>query len=332
MRERRVAWEIRQNLINKYNIDSRKIIPFSVYARNEIVENVRVNDICGIILGNSHAYHAYLPEYLDEKFINISCPSQDIYHNYRAFQKYLRHYGNTIKTLKYIVFDLYDYNFFNSDVSLTRGLFSYIAVGGVADKHNFDFNVHYNGSFEEEMFKERYMLSKLSQDETKSMDLIFGIYTNPIAVETKNNNVDNRWSNIKVDEPLATDKFLSDIVTKRFEKTIRENIQTMEEFIKQVKNINSGCRIIFTLVPRYITMEKTLSVFMKEWKLDFEDIIRGLQRNWERVYFLNYKQHIDISGNNCLFFDINHLNTTGGRCMTSILNEDIKKIERHDSN
>lgn len=328
--ERRTAWEIRQKLIHNYGIDEKKIIPFTVYAKNEIIENItgNIKDICGIILGNSHAYHAYLPHFLDERFINLSCPSQDIYHNYKAFQNYLKGHKNTIKKLKYVIFDLYDYNFFNCDISLTKELFNYIAVGGIIDQHNYNYNVHYEMSFEEELFKENCMISELQQEEKTSMDLLFGIYTNPLAVELMDNNVYSRWSYIKANEPLKVDNFLSDVVTKRFEKTILENIRIIEEFIRYIKRIDSDCKIIFTLIPRYITMEKTLSILIEDWKTDFENIIRELQRNWNGVYFLNYKNRIDISGNNRLYFDINHLNTMGGRCMSSILNEDIKYIEK----
>lgn len=129
VQERKTAWEIRNSLINKYGIDKRKIIPFSIYAKSEIVENFMLDqkDMEGIILGNSHAYHGILPSYLDGQFVNLSCPSQGIYHNYKVFQKYCT---NITENLKYVVFDLYDYNIFNSDISLTKGLFDYIYWGG----------------------------------------------------------------------------------------------------------------------------------------------------------------------------------------------------------
>lgn len=333
--ERHTAWKIKQVLVDNYGIDDRKIIPYSVYARNEIVENIDVNkqDICGVILGNSHAYHAYLPDYLDGEFINVACPNQDIYYNYKVLEKYLRNCKNTAEKLKYVIFDLYDYNFFNSDISLAKALLSYIEVGGVADKHNFDSNIHYNRNFEDELFMEKCMLSELGHEQRNIMELLFGYHINPIVIEEIYNNVYNRWNYIKPNEPLPAEKFISDIVTRRFEKTILENIQIMEKFVGQVQKIDSECKIILTLLPRYITMEKTLSAFMRKWKSDFEDIVRNLQVNsGDMVYFLNYKNQINISGNNRLYTDINHLNTIGGRCMSSILNEDIKRIEKSKNN
>ena len=124
-------------LIEKYRIEEKKIIPFSIYAKSEIVENltVTVNEVDGIILGNSHAYCGYITDYLDGRFINLACPSQGIYHNYKVFQRYCE---KMTTDLRYIVFDLYDYNFFNSDISLTKGLFDYIYWGGIKCKGNYD--------------------------------------------------------------------------------------------------------------------------------------------------------------------------------------------------
>lgn len=325
LQERKVAWEIKQLLINDYGINERKVIPFSIYAKNEIVENMMVvkNDVDGIILGNSHAYHGYQIDYLDGRFVNLSCPSQDIYYNYKVFEKYC---GNVTKNLNYLVFDLYDYNIFNSDISLTKWLFIYIYEGGVKCKGNFDRNIHYSKSFEEELFKTYYMITELSQEDAKSMDLIFGNYVNPILMEKINNTANNNWNIIKKDASLPVNKFLEDIVLKRFDDTIEENIEIIENLIQLVRDKSPDCKIIFTLLPRYITMEKVLSKFMKAWMESFEDIVLKLQKKYG-VYFINYKNRLDISENNYFFGDICHLNTIGGRCITSILNEDLKKIK-----
>lgn len=69
-------------------------------------------------------------------------------------------------------------------------------------------------------------------------------------------------------------------------REIAENIWLMEEFIEQMNRINPKCKIILTLMPRYITMEKTLSVFMKDWKEGFESVIKRLQMKYE-IHFIN---------------------------------------------
>ena len=324
VQERKTSWEIRKMLIEKYRIEEKKIIPFSIYAKSEIVENltVTVNEVDGIILGNSHAYCGYITDYLDGRFINLACPSQGIYHNYKVFQRYCE---KMTTDLRYIVFDLYDYNFFNSDISLTKGLFDYIYWGGIKCKGNYDCNIHYSRKFEDELFEERYMLADLYKEEQESMDLIFGEYSNPIVIEKINKEVNNNWNIIRKDTALPIDKFLSDIILKRLEKTIKENIHLLKKFILLVNKKFPKCKIVFTLIPRYITMEKVQGIFMERWREEFESIIQNLQKTYG-VYFINYKNRIDISENHHFFWDVNHLNTIGGRSLTSILNEDLRRI------
>lgn len=198
--------------------------------------------------------------------------------------------------------------------------------GGVKYKGNYDRNVHYFRDFEDELFKTYYMITELRQEDANSMDLIFGNYANPILIEKINNDVNNNWNIIKKDASLPVNKFLEDIVLKRFDDTIEENIEIIEKFIRLVRDKSPDCKIIFTLLPRYITMEKILGKFVETWMESFERIIRRLQEVYG-VYFINYKNRIDISENNYFFWDVSHLNTIGGRCMTSILNEDLKKIK-----
>ena len=61
------------------------------------------------------------------------------------------------------------------------------------------------------------------------------------SAEGVNSEFSNKWNFIKANEPLATDRFISDVVIKKLEKTISENIQIVKEFIHQVRNIESGC-------------------------------------------------------------------------------------------
>ena len=158
------------------------------------------------------------------------------------------------------------------------------------------------------------------------MDLIFGTYENPILADM-NYQMQNRWNYIKPDEPLQPDKFVADVVTKKFKNTILENIEILDKFIREAKKINSDCKIIFTLIPRYITMEKVMSVTMKEWEQDFETILNDFQEKYEDVHFFNYKNRIEISGNNHFYGDICHMNALGGRCFTTMLSGDIRKFD-----
>ncbi|HBI61538.1 MAG TPA: hypothetical protein DDY31_10065, partial [Lachnospiraceae bacterium] len=216
------------------------------------------------------------------------------------------------------------------DLSLSKVPIAYLADGGVIDKHNYDKNIHFNKLYEDEVFDELCIIVKQRDEDIKKMRLLFGEYRNPVVIEsTKAAN--NRWDYIKGNESMPFDCFLSSSVLGRYEETIQENIQIIENFIQWVQGMNPKVKIIFTLMPVYVTMEKVLAVFKKEWKEDFENIVRRLQKKYG-VYFINYKNRAEISENNHFYHDITHLNTIGGRCMTSILNEDIKKIACSSNN
>lgn len=84
-------------------------------------------------------------------------------------------------------------------------------------------------------------------------------------------------------------------------------------------------QIIFTMLPRYITMEQVSEVFMSEWKKELYDFIFKLQEKYH-ILFWDMKTDKSISGNPYFYKDICHLNTVGGICMTSMLNEYIRYI------
>lgn len=136
----------------------------------------------------------------------------------------------------------------------------------------------------------------------------------------------NRYRFISENEPLPVEKFEEKIVQNRFSKTICENKDILLQFISEVEENNPECKIIFTLIPRYKTMEKYLSFYLTEWKKEFDDFIQDLTQR-KNVFFINFKECKEISENNRFFYDICHLNTLGGKCLTSILNEKLDELE-----
>ena len=115
------------------------------------------------------------------------------------------------------------------------------------------------------------------------------------------------------------------IVENRYEQTINENKDILFSFVNYVHLLFPKCKIVFTLIPRYRSMEKFFHLLMKEWQDEFMKTLNDLLTN-EYVYFINYKNVAEIKDDYHLYFDINHLNTIGGKCLSSILNEDLKKI------
>lgn len=137
--------------------------------------------------------------------------------------------------------------------------------------------------------------------------------------ENKN---DNRFYHIDEQTPLTSRKFIGANVKKRFEGTIKENIAILEHVVKVLKAYKPDLEIIFTLIPRFITMEEVSVPFMEKWKKEFEDIMK-IFRNTYDTRFYDYKDKIEISGNCYFYSDVDHLNTVGGRSLSTLLKKDL---------
>lgn len=93
----KIALNITDMLEKHYQIPEEKILPYFVYANHELYSIVlnsdNGNEYEGIVFGNSHARDGILTRYLCVKSVNFSISSQDIYGNYRTFQKVVGEYG-----------------------------------------------------------------------------------------------------------------------------------------------------------------------------------------------------------------------------------------------
>lgn len=236
------------------------------------------------------------------------------------FEICLHKFREQLSNLQYVIFDLYDYNVYNIDVSVTADFFNYLASGGVLEPHNYSQSRVYKNGFKRDIYERLNIMMEISPQINEVMEELF---EDNIGLNAEIEGTIKRINSIKRMEPLSAEKCFSGIVTKRYEDTIRENKKTLELFCQNVKKFNSSTKIIFTLLPRYITMEKIMQPFMKEWKKEFECFIEELHTKYDAIY-LNYKDREDISDNNYFYWDVNHLNAAGGISMTSIIDEYIK--------
>ena len=320
--DRKVAWNIQEMLINNYDVLEEKIIPFWVYVKRELwnikMKRYDLESIKGLIFGNSHAICGFLEEELFLPFVNLAVTSQDLYYSYRVFQNCMEKYGAGLKNLEYIVVDLYDYIEFNIDLSLTSYCLDYIYNGGIQEEHNFRKNKNFSDSMEMELFK-RYGV-KIKGEKIQIMEEIFG------NLDAEFDYVPgNRWRHIEQDIPLPVNLIIGSGIRKRFEKTIQENVNILEEFINEIRNKNLKMKIIFTLIPKYISMEKAVEPVMYIWKKEFYQIVSNICNRYG-IYFFDYKASKSISENHMFYYDAGHLNTVSARAMTAILNEDLKQL------
>lgn len=326
IRTREMAWEIYQMLIGEYGIDAQKVIPYFVYANSEMFE-IRMSEnrerkIECLVFGNSHALFGILADYLPFSGVNLCCKGQDIYYNYIVWRRTIDKYSKILKKVQTIIIDLYDYNVFNVDISRGKNVLNFFSWGGCIDKHNFDLNDNYCEAFEEAVFREKYIIVNKEKIK-KDMGILFG--HRGLYEDTKNEN--HRWSCIKRDEGLepVLEIMESKNIFVRHEDTIMENIHYLESFIKEVKSYNKNIKIVFTLIPRFQSMEVAMEPRMELWKREFFDIVDMFKKKYQ-VSFFNYKECEEIYSNHRFYYDVCHLNTQGGRCLTSMLARDLENL------
>lgn len=319
---REIAWKVRNMLIKDYNIPEEKIIPFWVCAKRELWDiklgTYVSNDIKGLIFGNSHAQRGFLEKALFVPFINLAVSSQDLYYAYCVFCRSMKKYGGKLKNLEYIVIDLYDYNEFNIDSSLSSYLLNYINYGGICDEHNFKDNKNFHRTLEEEMLENHKII--INGAKQKAMMEVFGNWDADVVHWPE-----NRWDHIEKDSLLPAAPITGGVAREEYQSTVQENLNIMECFMREIRERYPNIRIVFTLIPRYITMEKVSEPFMNEWKKEFYRIITDICGRYH-AHFWDYKSRREISENYMFYSDPEHLNTVGAGAMTEILNEDLKRI------
>lgn len=323
IRNRKESWKVYELLTgSRYSISKKKVIPFYVYANGEYwdicMSHADVESTEGLILGTSYARNGILPEFLSASFINLSVPSQDLFGNLEGIKALFGKYGDRLSNLKYILVDMFDYYYFNFDASLCKLFFSYLGYGGIIKEHNYKNNRNYKNEFNNELFQQLGI-----KRDNVIIEILEQLFEEHFALDHEVM-ANNRWKCIEQDVPLPVGHFTARIVTERDERTIKENKKIFDEFLSEIWEFNPDIKIVLLLLPKYITLEEVKDATMKRWKTEFFEILNEI-RDKKNLYIKNYKFCDGIANNRHMWFDIDHLNTIGARCMTSIIEEDLKR-------
>lgn len=84
----------------------------------------------GIIFGISHGQTGIVEESLPGNVLNFCSSSQDIYFNTKILSALAEEYYDFICNAKYVIFDMFDYTYFNYDVLLSNELLNYLGFNG----------------------------------------------------------------------------------------------------------------------------------------------------------------------------------------------------------
>ena len=147
------------------------------------------DSIEGMILGNSFVRFGYIEDKNIFPTINLAVPSQDLFYNSRVFDMCVTNYKQRMRNLKFIIIDLYDYNYFNGDISKGKGLYDYFMWGGIVEEHNY-YEKH-NIDFDDELFVKTQIIRN-SEVIDHIMEMLFEDWciVNDVINNTK------RWTHI----------------------------------------------------------------------------------------------------------------------------------------
>ena len=329
MRERESAYEASRLISYMAGVPSERIIDFYAYFRQavplmavkRVMDNPMKRNYTGMVLGLSHAQVGILPELMEGNFCNLAVSAQDLFYNLKTLQYCRKHHSEKIKDLKYLVVDMYNYNFFNFDTSLSRHAVNYLRWGGYSlDRHNFPQNPNLPGlDFEEEVKKaesEREknvtregvaLWKKLFPDAHKE-DGYRG-FANPTKVYQRTKVFGNDY----YDEDMG---FRGTVKTVHG-NTIKENEGYLQKIIELGYEINSDIKIYLVLIPRFYWSQVKARTYFKDWKEMFYSYMEKMKREYG-IKFLDFKDS-DMAKDIHNYYDESHLNYFGAIKFTKML-------------
>lgn len=341
-KDRRNVDSIRQNLQDEFGIDPQTILDFYQLFSEPKVDAVMGKDnkaYDGLILGLSHAAFGINSEYLDGNWCNLANGSQDLFYNRCMVEHCIKYYPDKIKNLKNVIIDMYDYVYFNWNVSLSKMILQYYAHGGYSyDLNDFSENANFTDELEFEMKKngyhfggdynlKSYYRKTLFKEEIVQMH-INEMYGDPEFFFYKDVQSEKLTSAI-IQKNSGEDSafFETTLFIKRFEETIQRNKKHFEEILRLLYSINKDMHIYTILIPRYHILEAKEEElgYMQDWKNDFEKIMNSFAKKYN-IRYVNLKELEEISKEHEFYMDECHLNYNGSIQFTKYINQLMENI------
>lgn len=306
-------------IINFYAV-YRAIVP--TMTADRVMKNPLKQNYEGMILGISHANYGIIPRCLQVPFCNLAVPSQDLYYNLKTLEYCLLNYRSKITKLKYLVIDMFDYTYFNYDVSLSKTAVSYYYYYGgyTLDAHNFAKNKNFDYSFEHmRTLLQEKKLEGITREKMILWESIFDNVHEKTQYHEFGNPVDLfERARIVKQEDLEEYQVCTSIVRNTYRETIKENIGYFYELLDLIYQINPDMKVFVILLPRYAKAEEMAVEAYAGWKRIFYDIIEECNKQYP-FQFMDFKNH-EISRERACYYDVSHLNYYGAVKFTHLLN------------
>lgn len=270
-------------------------------------------------MGLSHAETGIVSSMFPMQTCNIATGGQDIYYNLKSLEWCRKHHKNGLKELEYVVFDMYDYSYFNVDTSLGKNAVNYYASwdGYLWDAHHFDDNKNFNYSFSQvKEAVEAQNCGGITRQEQESFEFLFPEILENIQQEQLDD--DYKVKNITkvvTEEELEEYEIETSVIKKDFNETKKENKESFEKILILLKELNPEMKIKLVLMPRCISIEKKMEPYDKVLKEEFMETLHQMQKEYSFEIF-DFKGLEEISAHREYYYDAEHLNRYGAEQFT----------------
>lgn len=338
MREE-MALLVRELLVKCCSIPTEKMVDFYKGYHNmlwipkiqKVMGNPKYYDMKGLIMGLSHGETGIVSAMFPKKTCNIATGGQDIYYNLKSLEWCMEHHKNGLRGIEYVIFDMYDYSYFNLDTSLGKNAVNYYLNwdGYLWDGHHFDDNKNFNYSFTQlREVMERQKYDRITQQEEQNFHFCF-----PSVLEASNYEEFEDDYKVKNITNVVTEKELEEyvietsMVKKDFPETKKENLESFEKILFLLNKINPDIKIKIVLMPRCRCIEKRMEPYDKVLKTEFMENLYQMQRKYPFEIF-DLKGLEEISSHREYYYDGEHLNRYGAEQFTKyFLEHCMKNVE-----
>ena len=229
-----------------------------------------------------------------------------------------------MRYVKYIIFDMFDYTYFNFDTILTNECQNYLLTNGFFCENRP--NYHHTQSVDDinRCLTDVFAL----RSDTSALEHFLALFPSihcPDVYEYHNEyRTLMRPDTVLHQDAIATylspsTPVFSSIQRHVYEPTISFQIANFAEFLRLVYCINPNIKVIGILLPKYHVVEETELTVNQLWKPYFENVVSSFQEKYTNFMFYDLKNLVDISHNPDFYQDLTHLNFEGAYHLSSHL-------------
>lgn len=314
--------------LKAFGIDDTRIIDiykaymahFPIKRYQRIMDQKSNEELDGLVLGISHGWAGIVEEKMPGNVCNLCTSSQDIYFNYLVLENICKEYYDNIRALKYVVFDMFDYTYFNFDTIQTGAYQPFLEENGFWCEERYNWNKQCSLEQINEWLKVVWQEGETEEQQEKLFKFFPYIFEKDECVY-KGSVLKSRKHILTKEEIEEYIENFSPISLQKnvYENTIEFQITNFERILKLLRDINPQIKVYLVLLPKYFAVEEKEQESNILWKPFFYNIIEEFQEEYPFLELIDMKNCELFSANKELYEDITHFNYSGACGFTEYL-------------